>query len=459
MPPSRSRDALFATLDIAGSRILAPTTSSGRSGVGDVAQSDNPRRDTHPESGLGSITGVSHVRAEETGMICLLVAKLYTKSISDTGSEDQVCRTARDKFGIYRQFRTTSIPRHDPENPSNNATAIEVPSQISHVRSDVFSPYPNEFSFRLGEWYWSGGIQKSRSSFDELIKIIGHPDFRPEHVRRTNWRRIDATLGGQAASECPMRAKDPGNLGGENRQDADEQSGGTHRETLGDANDMDLDNRGINPDDADSANHEDTGGRGSDDANDLGPGNTGVQTLEDAGNPLPGEPSNDNAGGARWFRTPLTFSVPFDVGCHSPGVVDYLAGDFHHRRLVDVIREKISSQSFQDFHLEPHEVYWKPDSDSDPIRVYGELYSSDTFLKSQQDVQELPKEPNCDLERCIAALMFSSDSTQLTDHATASLWPLYMAFGNDSKYRRSKPKCQLYTHVAYLESVSCSMLV
>ena len=35
--------------------------------------------------------------------------------------------------------------------------------------------------------------------------------------------------------------------------------------------------------------------------------------------------------------------------------------------------------------------------------------------------------------------MFWSDSTQLTQFGTAKLWPLYVFFGNESKYRRCQP--------------------
>ena len=50
--------------------------------------------------------------------------------------------------------------------------------------------------------------------------------------------------------------------------------------------------------------------------------------------------------------------------------------------------------------------------------------------------------------------MFSSDSTQFTAFSAAKLWPIYLLIGNESKDRRSKPSCQAFEHVAYLETVS-----
>lgn len=52
--------------------------------------------------------------------------------------------------------------------------------------------------------------------------------------------------------------------------------------------------------------------------------------------------------------------------------------------------------------------------------------------------------------------MFASDSTMLAAFGTAKLWPLYMFYGNDSKYKRAKPTEKLFETVAYFEKVSSS---
>jgi hypothetical protein len=51
--------------------------------------------------------------------------------------------------------------------------------------------------------------------------------------------------------------------------------------------------------------------------------------------------------------------------------------------------------------------------------------------------------------------MFWSDATHLTAFGNAKLWPCYMFFGNESKYRRCKPSCNLCSHVAYFQTVCC----
>ncbi|KAG1857827.1 hypothetical protein F4604DRAFT_1931350 [Suillus subluteus] len=49
--------------------------------------------------------------------------------------------------------------------------------------------------------------------------------------------------------------------------------------------------------------------------------------------------------------------------------------------------------------------------------------------------------------------MFWSDSTHLTTFGNAKLWPLYMYFGNESKYHCCKPTCNLSNHVAYFQKL------
>jgi hypothetical protein len=88
------------------------------------------------------------------------------------------------------------------------------------------------------------------------------------------------------------------------------------------------------------------------------------------------------------------------------------------------------------------------------IRVHGELYNSPSFIQANEDLQNSPKEPGCDLPRVLVGVMYGSDTTHLTSFGTAKLWPLYAFFGNFSKYRRSKPSCKLCEEIAYFQKVS-----
>ena len=98
-------------------------------------------------------------------------------------------------------------------------------------------------------------------------------------------------------------------------------------------------------------------------------------------------------------------------------------------------------------------MFWQPNEHIEPVRVHGELYTSEAFLETHRQLQESPGEPGCDLQRVVVGLMFASDGTHLTAFSDNKLWPVYLAIGNESKYRRSKPSCEAFEHIAYFETV------
>jgi hypothetical protein len=169
-----------------------------------------------------------------------------------------------------------------------------------------------------------------------------------------------------------------------------------------------------------------------------------------------GEWLDEDAG---WTRTSVAISVPYQPRRGVPsdahaGPRNYLADDFYHRSLVSIIREKLSgTRDFHYFHFEPYELLWEPTKNHRPIRVQSELYSSPAFMDAHRELQDSPRQPGCDLPRVIVALMFWSDVTHLTAFGNAKIWPLYLFFGNDSKYRRCKPSWHLAEHVAYFQKV------
>jgi len=68
-------------------------------------------------------------------------------------------------------------------------------------------------------------------------------------------------------------------------------------------------------------------------------------------------------------------------------------------------------------------------------RVFSEMYDSDVLWEEHNKVQRAPTDDlTCKQKKVIAALMFWSDATQLASFGTAKLWPIYMLFGNLSKY-------------------------
>jgi hypothetical protein len=162
---------------------------------------------------------------------------------------------------------------------------------------------------------------------------------------------------------------------------------------------------------------------------------------------------------ARWEKTSISINVPFQrrrgATSRAAGITqEYVVTDFYHRNIVSVIQEQLSDPTNHDvFNYEPYELKFQPGGSSNPIRVHRELYTSQAFIDAHLALQDQPPEPNCSLPRCIIALMFASDATQLTSFGDAKLWPLYLFFGNESKYRRCKPSCNSGHHIAYFHGV------
>jgi hypothetical protein len=289
----------------------------------------------------------------------------------------QIFQTPKNIFGLFRRYFSETLPTHDPEEHKDifdlsDEPIISVTPPRFTDGGNPFEPFPNKSSFRLADWHWNHGVQKSCESFNRLLDIVGDPEFRPEDVRQTNWTKLNSTLA---------------------------------------ANDFD-----------------------------------GSGDEEHA------EWMDEDAG---WTRTPITISVPFHRRTKIPGPQDYYVGDLYHRSFVAVIREKLAKpQDDCQFYYEPFELYWQPSNTCTQERVHSELYTSPAFLDAHQELQESPGEPGCNLPRVVVAMMLWSDGTHLTTFGNAKLWPCYLFFGNESKYRRCKPSCHLCNHVAYFQAVS-----
>ncbi|KAJ3531757.1 hypothetical protein NMY22_g8020 [Coprinellus aureogranulatus] len=159
--------------------------------------------------------------------------------------------------------------------------------------------------------------------------------------------------------------------------------------------------------------------------------------------------------GTSWTKSSVTIDVPFNTRSNTAGSQPYTINEFRYRPLVPLIREKLqSAESQQHFHFIPHELRWRAGPNKEDVRVHCELYQSDAFLEAYEEVQSLPREgPDDDLPRCVVGLMFASDATMLAHFGDAKLWPLYMFYANDSKYRRSKTSLYLGEQVAYFEKL------
>ncbi|RXW23311.1 hypothetical protein EST38_g2533 [Candolleomyces aberdarensis] len=117
--------------------------------------------------------------------------------------------TRKNAFGVYKRYQTQEDIPHDPDayaslkdlqeepaeellNALEEDNALDVP--LTSPPSHNFYPYPNLSSFLLGEYFWSDGNEKSQESFNRLLSVLTHPDFRSDDLLDTDWARINRIL-------------------------------------------------------------------------------------------------------------------------------------------------------------------------------------------------------------------------------------------------------------------------
>ena len=153
----------------------------------------------------------------------------------------------------------------------------------------------------------------------------------------------------------------------------------------------------------------------------------------------------------------ITIEVPTGQPTDPSTSRTYSVPGLRYRKLVNVIKAAFQSPLSQQFHFTPFTLMHRSPITNEEQRVYGELYNSDEFINEHKRVQNRspppPDDPGCRLEKVVAALMFWSDSTHLTNFGVAKLWPIYLFFGNLSKYIRSRPSSGACNHLAYIPSV------
>ncbi|KZT30276.1 hypothetical protein NEOLEDRAFT_1153539 [Neolentinus lepideus HHB14362 ss-1] len=166
-----------------------------------------------------------------------------------------------------------------------------------------------------------------------------------------------------------------------------------------------------------------------------------------SGDPMVPSPVSDG-----WREVDVRIEVP-DGKTHrqaaDPPIPTFDVPGLHYCSLVEVLKSAWMGVKGGRFHLLPFKEFWSREG-LRTQRVYGELYMSDAFNAAHEQLQAKPQELGCELERVICALMFWSDSTHLASFGNASLWPIYLFFGNQSKYSRGKPSTSSCEHVAYI---------
>ena len=126
-----------------------------------------------------------------------------------------------------------------------------------------------------------------------------------------------------------------------------------------------------------------------------------------------------------------------------------------HHDLIDIIKAACQDpDTLNSFHTVPFVEMWKPSEDAEPIRLYGEAYTSDKMINAYKEVQSIPPDPdNPNVENVVAEILVYSDATRLAKFGTASAHPIYFFFGNLSKYICCQPGSHAAHHGAYFPEV------
>ena len=153
-------------------------------------------------------------------------------------------------------------------------------------------------------------------------------------------------------------------------------------------------------------------------------------------------------------------SVDIDVpsgSAHEPSRKFSIPG-LSYRQITSLIKDTFESPIAKKFHLSPFKLFRKLPNCDDSERIYSEIYNLDVLLDEHDKVQRAPtNDPTCKREKVVAALMFWSDATHLATFGTAKMWPIYMLFGNLSKYIRSQPNSSATKHLAYIPPLPDSL--
>lgn len=181
-------------------------------------------------------------------------------------------------------------------------------------------------------------------------------------------------------------------------------------------------------------------------------------------------------GQDKWQRRSVNIVIPTREKNQAGNGKTFTVEGFYHRPFLDVIRAVFSEASSKWFHLTPFKKVgmldvvqknsfhpclkvWKSPLTGEEQLVYDELYTSDAWNKAQDEIMKQRRADGCKLERVVAAMMLWSDSMRLAEFGHASAWPVYLYFGNLSKYARTAPEGGACHPIAFIPRVSVKQAI
>ncbi|THU78624.1 hypothetical protein K435DRAFT_699735 [Dendrothele bispora CBS 962.96] len=168
-----------------------------------------------------------------------------------------------------------------------------------------------------------------------------------------------------------------------------------------------------------------------------------------------------------WIETSVKIPLPAEGIKRSEADAPTLEVDgIFYRKPLEVIKAVFQSERSRNFHYVPFKLYQRHDAPNDTddtqaagIRLHHELYNSDAYIQEYERIQlqqranhqkssGLAEEP--EVENVPVGIMAWSDETHVSQFGDKSMWPIYIHFGNQSKYQRAKPSRFASHHLAYI---------
>ncbi|THU93782.1 hypothetical protein K435DRAFT_669587 [Dendrothele bispora CBS 962.96] len=168
-----------------------------------------------------------------------------------------------------------------------------------------------------------------------------------------------------------------------------------------------------------------------------------------------------------WVEGSVEIPLPAEgVKCSESEAPRLTVDGIFYRKPLEVIKSVFQSERSQNFHYVPFKLFHRRDSQNDvepPLpsdtRLHHELYNSDAYIQEYERIQlqqhqRQLNDPSLrnetDIENVPVGIMCWSDETQVTQFGDQSMWPIYMYFGNQSKYERAKPTSFAAHHLSYI---------
>jgi hypothetical protein len=155
-----------------------------------------------------------------------------------------------------------------------------------------------------------------------------------------------------------------------------------------------------------------------------------------------------------WKESSVDISVPTRERNPDGNGQNFTISGLFHCTLTDVIHAVFTETAAKWFHLTPFRRIWRSPITGQEQCLYDELYTSDAWIRAHDELQKQRQDGGCNLERIIAGLMFWSDATHLAQFGNASAWPVYLFFGNQSKYAQATPNSGPCHPIAFIPTIS-----